>query len=81
MVDIASLLGGTIFFWIILSLITGGLFIFFFVFWILMLVDCIQKKFKEDVEKIVWILVLIFTGVLGALIYYFVVKKKSKKRK
>ncbi len=48
-----------------------------FVFWILMLVDCVKKKFKEDTEKIIWVLVIIFTGIIGALIYYFVVKNKK----
>jgi len=48
-----------------------------FVFWIFMILDCVKKKFKNDSEKIVWILILIFTGLIGALIYYFVVKKKK----
>jgi hypothetical protein len=51
-----------------------------FVFWILMLVDCIKRKFKEDSEKIVWVLVIIFTQIIGALIYYFVIKTKDKRR-
>lgn len=57
--------------------------IFAFVFWIVMLLDCVKKKFKNDSEKIVWILILIFTGIIGALIYYFVVKKNvvSSKKK
>ncbi len=57
--------------------------IFAFVFWIVMLLDCVKKKFKEDIEKIVWVLVIIFTGIIGALIYYFVVKKNivSSKKK
>lgn len=47
-----------------------------FIFWVLMIVDCVKRNFKESNEKIVWIIVLIFAGVLGALIYYFVVKRK-----
>ncbi|VVB82296.1 Uncharacterised protein [uncultured archaeon] len=49
-----------------------------FVFWILMLVDVIKRKFKDDVEKIVWVLVIIFTYLIGALIYYFIVKRNKK---
>ena len=53
------------------------------VFWIIMLVDSIKRKFKNDTEKIVWVLVIIFTGLLGGLIYYFAVfwndKNKSMK--
>jgi len=59
-------------------LIAIGISILAFVFWILMLVDCVKRKFKEDSEKIIWILVLIFTGIIGALIYYFVVKHKKR---
>jgi len=38
-----------------------------------MLVDGATRKFKEDSEKIVWIIVIVFTGIIGALVYYFVV--------
>jgi len=40
------------------------------VFWIIQLVDCIKSNFS-GYNKIVWILVLIFLGPLGAIIYYF----------
>jgi len=53
--------------------------IFALVFWILMLVDCAKRKFKQESEQIVWILVIALTGIIGALIYYFVVKSKNKK--
>lgn len=44
-----------------------------FAFWIWMLVDCIQKEKKH---QLVWILLLIFTGTLGAALYYFLAKRK-----
>jgi hypothetical protein len=46
-----------------------------------MLVDCVKRKFKDDSEKIVWLLVVILTGIVGSLVYYFVVKRKEKKGK
>jgi len=52
-----------------------------FAFWVWMLVDCIQRKFKNDDEKVVWLLVVILVQFVGALIYYFVVKRKDKKMK
>jgi len=64
---------------IILGLIFAVLVIFAFVFWILMLINCIKRKFKSDTEKVIWILVIIFAHILGALIYYFVVKRKNRK--
>ena len=50
---------------------------FLFVFWIVMIVDAAQKKFKTDGDKVVWILVLIFLSFLGAIIYYFIIKRKD----
>ena len=49
------------------------------VFWIWMLVDCIKRDFKKEDEKIIWLLVIILVQVIGAIIYYFVVKRKDKK--
>ena len=65
---------GTIFF--IISLILMG--ILFFVFWIITLVDAIKRKFGKENEKLIWILVIVLTGVIGSLIYYFVVYKQDK---
>jgi len=55
-----------------------GFAIFLFVFWILMVIDVVQRKFKNSNEQIVWVLVIIFTHIIGALIYYFIVKRKNK---
>jgi len=40
--------------------------------WIWMLVDCATKEPAEGNEKIVWILVIVLTHWLGALIYLLV---------
>lgn len=42
-----------------------------FVFWVWMLVDCLNNIEPVGNEKIVWILVIILTTGLGALIYFF----------
>ena len=57
----------------------GILSILSLVFWILMLVDSIKKKYRHKDDKIIWVLVIVLAGVIGALIYYFVVKRKNKK--
>ena len=49
------------------------------VFWIWMLVDCATKEPSAGNEKIVWILVIIFTHWLGALIYFLVRRPQRKK--
>ena len=47
-----------------------------FVFWIGMLVHAIQNTGLSDTEKLIWVLVMIFTHFLGALIYFFVGRPK-----
>lgn len=43
------------------------------VFWIMMIIHAA----KHNVEnKAMWIIIMVFTGIVGALIYYFVVKRK-----
>jgi hypothetical protein len=46
-------------------------------FWIWMLIDCAQAPEPpgDKNHRLVWILVLIFAGWIGALIYFFVVRR------
>jgi len=53
----------------------GGL-----VIWILMLIDCVKRDFPQENDKMVWVLVIALTNWIGALIYYFVIKKKEDKK-
>jgi len=46
------------------------------IFWIWMLAECLNKNFKKDMDKVSWILVLLFTNILGAILYYLLIKKK-----
>ena len=39
--------------------------------WIWMLIDCATKEEEEGNTKVVWILIIVFTGIIGALIYLF----------
>ena len=72
--------GSFIFGMILLALLGISVFIFFFVFWILMIIDCASRNFRKDSDKIFWILVIIFFNLLGAAIYYFSVKINEKKK-
>ena len=74
---IGALVGGVVFL-ILLAVIFG---IFLFVFWILMLIDCVKRDFKKDNEKLVWVLVIVLLGFIGATIYYLVVRINDKKGK
>ncbi len=47
------------------------------ILWVWMIIDCAQREFlppKQD-QKIIWILVIVLAGWIGALIYYLVVKR------
>lgn len=62
-----------IFFEIIVSLVIIGL----LVFWIIMLINAVKKDYNNENDKIMWLLILLFTGVIGAFVYYFVEYRKK----
>ena len=51
--------------------------IFALVFWIRMIIDCANREFKNPNDKVVWVLVVVLLQLLGAIIYWCVVKKSS----
>ena len=46
-----------------------------FIFWFAMIIDCCKRKFNKGIERLIWILILIFLCPLGMIIYYFLIKK------
>ena len=80
MVGMLGVFSGMLALGLLFMLIIFALVVLVFVFWISMLINCIKRKFKQDTDKIVWVLVIIFTGIIGALIYYFIVKVHDKRR-
>ena len=47
------------------------------IFWIWMFIDLLKRKNFED--KTVWVLVFLFIGIFGAILYFFMVYKKLGK--
>ena len=47
--------------------------IIFFVIWIWAIIDCARRSFKNDVEKIVWLLVIVLGTWVGTIVYFIVV--------
>ena len=45
-------------------------------FWIWMVVDCLTNNGLQGNDKIVWVLVILFTHFIGALIYFFIGRPK-----
>ncbi len=58
-----------------------AIWIFLFVVWIIMLIDCAKRKPEEfpgggENTKTIWLVIVILTNGIGAIVYYFMVKKK-----
>jgi hypothetical protein len=45
-----------------------------FIFWLEIFIDCIKRDFPN---KVLWILLVLFTGILGAILYLIIVKNKK----
>jgi len=56
----------------VFHLIIVGLLLGASVFWVFMIIDCATKESAAGNDKLIWILIIIFTHWIGALIYYFV---------
>lgn len=66
------MLEGMMIFGFFSSLIAFAITVCAIVFWIMMLVHLVT----HDIEnKLVWVIIVVFTGIVGAIIYYFVVKQ------
>jgi hypothetical protein len=57
-----------------LGLVGGLIGILLTVFWLWMLIDCLTNSSLQGTEKVIWVLVIIFTHFLGALIYFFIAR-------
>ena len=62
--------------WMSVQFVIG---ILLFAFWIWMIVDCAKRKFKNDGEKIIWMILTIFTSWIGAIVYYIAVRTLNPK--
>jgi hypothetical protein len=48
------------------------------VFWIWMIVDCVRNPLLRGGAKLGWLLLIIFTNWVGALIYFFIGRMRSQ---
>lgn len=48
------------------------------IFWIWMIVDCAYNEKSEGNDKLIWILIILLTHWIGALIYLLVRRPKRK---
>jgi prolipoprotein diacylglyceryltransferase len=73
--DVAALFFGL--FWIFFCILYFVIVFGGAIFWVFMLVDAVQREnYKNKDDKTIWIIVLALTGLIGAAIYYFAIKRK-----
>ena len=48
-----------------------------FIFWIAMLIHAVTNKGLSDVEKVMWVLVVLFLPFIGPIIYYFLGRPRA----
>ncbi len=73
---------GDIIFWPFMALGFGAMMligILFLIFWIWMIIDSATRKYRDDIEKVIWVILILFTGWIGALVYFFVIKMNNPK--
>ncbi|GCE10942.1 PLD nuclease N-terminal domain-containing protein [Tengunoibacter tsumagoiensis] len=62
----------------LLSIVIGGIALAAMAFWVWMLIDCAQNKRITENERIMWLLIIFFVHIVGALIYFFVGRAKQR---
>jgi hypothetical protein len=45
------------------------------IFWVMMIVDCATRQ--KDPDRVVWIIIIVFTHFIGATLYYFIQRPKG----
>ena len=47
------------------------------IFWIWMLIDCLQNPRLQGIEKLIWVLLIFFLHLLGAIIYFAMGRQRA----
>lgn len=48
------------------------------ILWIWAIINCIQNRRLSDGEKVLWVLLIIFTHLIGAIIYFIVSRSSNR---
>jgi hypothetical protein len=62
---------------ILFLLALGSVILFTSCFWIWMLIDCVTKE-ADTGNKVVWVIIILFSHIVGALAYYFFVRRPRR---
>ena len=60
-------------------LVSGFIFVLSFIFWVWILADCLRKETDEGNTRLIWVIVIVFTFIVGALLYYLIRRPKRVK--
>ncbi|WP_276485052.1 PLD nuclease N-terminal domain-containing protein [Paraflavitalea pollutisoli] len=47
------------------------------ILWIWALVDIVNARFRDDITKIVWVLIVIFIPFVGTILYYLIGRQQK----
>jgi hypothetical protein len=54
-----------------------GLWIFGFILVVCAVVDILRQEKFTELEKLIWVLIVIFLNIIGVIVYYFVGRTKA----
>ncbi|MEA3307258.1 MAG: PLD nuclease N-terminal domain-containing protein [Elusimicrobiota bacterium] len=63
---------------LILFIVMGLLGLLMQISWLWMLIDCIRNEVNENNERVIWVLIMLFFNVLGAVAYFIFRYSKRK---
>jgi len=69
------IMGITFILMLIIPTVGGILMIAGTAFWVMMIVDVLKRKFRSENDKMMWLLLIVFTHFIGAMIYYVAGRK------
>ncbi|NPE29409.1 PLDc_N domain-containing protein [Methanococcoides sp. SA1] len=46
------------------------------IFWVWMLIDCVMNEPSQGNDKLIWVIIIVFTQLIGALIYFIFRRQK-----
>jgi len=44
----------------------------FFIFWVRTLIDCVQKETDDGNTRLIWVIIIVITYIVGAFLYYVI---------
>ncbi len=62
---------------IFVSIIPLIVFLGIMVVFIYVLIDILKSEFTNSVNKIIWLILVLFTGPLGIVLYFFIGRKQK----